>query len=187
MTTAWCAWQRRRIRSKLAALELLVLDVDGVLTDGGLWFSPEGQLQKRFDVRDGLGIKLLQQEGLSLAFLSGGQGGATEIRARQLGIKHCLVGIKDKPMALAQLQRDLGIDPHRTGFIGDDLNDLAVRGQIGLLLTPADACAAVRRHADWVLSRNGGHGAVREAAEAILRSRGVWTTLRRDGWRERND
>ena len=187
MTTPWCAWQRRRIRSKLAALELLVLDVDGVLTDGGLWFSSEGQLQKRFDVRDGLGIKLLQQEGLSLAFLSGGQGGATEIRARQLGIKHCLVGIKDKPMALAQLQRDLGIDPHRTGFIGDDLNDLAVRGQIGLLLTPADACEAVRRHADWVLSHNGGHGAVREAAEAILRSRGVWTSLSRDGWRERND
>ena len=187
MTTPWCAWQRRRIRSKLAALELLVLDVDGVLTDGGLWLSPEGQLQKRFDVRDGLGIRLLQQEGLSLAFLSGGQGGATEIRARQLGIEHCLVGIKDKPMALAELQRDLGIDPNRTGFIGDDLNDLAVREQIGLLLTPADGCAAVRRHADWVLSRNGGHGAVREAAEAILRSRGVWTSLRRDGWRERND
>tara|TARA_B100000902_G_C27265035_1_gene893022 strand:- start:636 stop:1199 length:564 start_codon:yes stop_codon:yes gene_type:complete len=187
MTTPWSAWQRRRVRSKLAALELLVLDVDGVLTDGGLWFSAEGQLQKRFDVRDGLGIRLLQQEGLSLAFLSGGQGGATEIRARQLGIKHCLVGIKDKPMALAELQRDLGIDIHRTGFIGDDLNDLAVRGQIELLLTPADACAAVRRQADWVLSSNGGHGAVREAAEAILKSRGVWTSLRRDGWRERND
>ena len=73
-------------------------------------------------------------------------------------------------MALAELQRDLGIDIHRTGFIGDDLNDLAVRGQIELLLTPADACAAVRRQADWVLSSNGGHGAVREAAEAILNS-----------------
>ena len=130
---------------------------------------------------------LLQQAGLALAFLSGGQGGATEIRAQQLGIKHCLVGIKDKPRALAQLQHDLGVTPQRTGFIGDDLNDLAVRGQIGLLLTPADACAAVRRQADWVLSRNGGHGAVREAAEAILNSRGRWTSLRRHGWRDRND
>ena len=187
MTTPWRAWQRRRIRAKLAALELLVLDVDGVLTDGGLWFSPEGQLQKRFDVRDGLGIRLLQQAGLALAFLSGGQGGATEVRAQQLGIKHCLVGIKDKPRALAQLQHDLGVTPQRTGFIGDDLNDLAVRGQIGLLLTPAGACAAVRRQADWVLSRHGGHGAVREAAEAILNSRGRWTSLRRHGWTERND
>lgn len=187
MKKLWSAWQRQRIYERLASIELLVLDVDGVLTDGGLWFNPEGQLQKRFDVRDGLGIRLLQQAGLKLAFLSGGRGGATEVRAQQLGIEHCLVGIKDKPKALARLQIDLGVDKHQTGFIGDDLNDLAVREQIGLLLTPADACAAVRRQADWVLSRNGGHGAVREAAEAILNSRGIWQTLRRHGWRDRND
>ena len=124
---------------------------------------------------------------LKLAFLSGGQGGATEVRAKQLGINHCLVGIKDKPSALAQLQTDLGIAQQQTGFIGDDLNDLAVRKQINLLITPADACAAVRRQADWVLSRNCGQGAVREAAEAILNSRGTWRSLRSRGWRERND
>ena len=187
MTHLWRAWHQRTLRPRLAALKLLVLDVDGVLTDGGLWFSADGQLQKRFDVRDGLGIKLLQQEGLMLAFLSGGQGGATEVRAKQLGIDHCLVGIKDKPRALAQLQTDLGINQQHTGFIGDDLNDLTVRKQINLLITPADACAAVRRQADWVLSRNGGQGAVREAAEAILNSRGTWRSLHRHGWRERND
>ena len=187
MTHLWRAWQQRKLRPRLADLKLLVLDVDGVLTDGGLWFSADGQLQKRFDVRDGLGIKLLQQDGLTLAFLSGGQGGATEVRAKQLGIDHCLVGIKDKPRALAKLQTDLGISQQHTGFIGDDLNDLAVRKQINLLITPADACAAVRRQADWVLSRNGGQGAVREAAEAILNSRGTWRSLRRNGWRERND
>ena len=76
-----------------------MLDVDGVLADGGLWFEPAGQLLKRFDVRDGLGIRLLQQAGQHLAFLSGCKGGATEVRARQLGIAHCLVGITDKPMA----------------------------------------------------------------------------------------
>ena len=187
MTPLWRTWQQRKLRPRLAALKLLVLDVDGVLTDGGLWFSADGQLQKRFDVRDGLGIKLLQQDGLALAFLSGGQGGATEVRAKQLGIDNCLVGIKDKPRALAQLQTDLRISQQHTGFIGDDLNDLAVRKQINLLITPADACAAVRRQADWVLSRNGGQGAVREAAEAILNSRGTWRSLRRHGWRERND
>ena len=175
--------QQRALRS----IELLVLDVDGVLTDGGLWFDPKGQLQKRFDVRDGLGIRLLQQAGLQLAFLSGGRGGATEVRAEQLGIQHCMVGIKDKPRALAQLQTDLRISQQHTGFIGDDLNDLAVRKQINLLITPADACAAVRRQADWVLSRNGGQGAVREAAEAILNSRGSWRSLHKHGWRERND
>ncbi len=187
MKTLWSTWQRQRIDARLARLELLVLDVDGVLTDGGLWFNPDGQLQKRFDVRDGLGIRLLQQAGLKLAFLSGGMGGATEVRAQQLGIKHCLVGIKDKPKALAGLQSDLGVDKHQTCFIGDDLNDLAVRQQIELLITPADACKAVRRRADWVLSRNGGHGAVREAAEAILVSRGIWQNLSRHGWRDQND
>ena len=96
------------LRRRLRSIQLLVLDVDGVLTDGGLWFDAEGQLSKRFDVRDGLGIRLLQQAGLQIAFLSGGQGGATEVRARQLGINHCLVGIKDKPAALTGLQQQLG-------------------------------------------------------------------------------
>ena len=86
MTHLWRAWQQRKLRPRLAALKLLVLDVDGVLTDGGLWFSADGQLQKRFDVRDGLGIKLLQQDGLTLAFLSGGQGGATEVRPSNWGL-----------------------------------------------------------------------------------------------------
>ena len=171
----------------LRAIELLVLDVDGVLTDGGLWFDSSGQLQKRFDVRDGLGIRLLQQAGLQLAFLSGGRGGATEVRAQQLGIEHCLVGIKDKPTALQKLQAKLGISISSTAFVGDDLNDLAVRHRVGLLVTPADACPAVKRQADGVLAHRGGHGAVRELAERILKARGQWNELSSDGWRERND
>lgn len=177
----------RRQRPALRQIDLLVLDVDGVLTDGGLWFDPNGLLQKRFDVRDGLGIRLLQQAGLQLAFLSGGKGGATEVRARQLGIDHCLVGIKDKPTALTRLQQQVGATPSSTAFIGDDLNDLAVRHQVRLLITPADACPAVRRQADGVLHRRGGHGAVRELAEHILKARGLWTDLSRNGWRDRND
>ena len=174
-------------RKSLARIQLLVLDVDGVLTDGGLWFDPSGQLIKRFDVRDGLGIRLLIQAGLQLAFLSGGQGGATERRARQLGIEHCLVGIKDKPTALHALQQQLGVTSAQTAFLGDDLNDLAVRPAVGLLLAPADACEPVRRGADAVLTRRGGQGAVRELAERILQARGQWNQLRRHGWRDRND
>jgi len=180
-------WQWQGQRRQLAQLQLLVLDVDGVLTDGGLWFNPDGQLQKRFDVRDGLGLKWLQKVGLHLAFLSGGRGGATEVRARQLGIEHCLVGIKDKPPALSALQEQLGVAQSRTAFLGDDLNDLAVRDHVGLLLAPRDACRPLRRQADAVLRHRGGHGAVRELAERILQARGDWETLRRHGWRDRND
>ena len=180
-------WHWRLRRQCLVTLELLVLDVDGVLTDGGLWFDPNGQLQKRFDVRDGLGIRLLQQAGLQLAFLSGGTSGATEVRARQLGIQHCLVGIKDKPAALLSLQHQLGVTRDTTAFVGDDLNDLAVRQQVALLLAPADACRPLRRQADAVLRRGGGHGAVRELAERILEARGDWGALCRNGWRDRND
>ena len=180
-------WQWQGQRRQLAQLQLLVLDVDGVLTDGGLWFNPDGQLQKRFDVRDGLGLKLLQKVGLHLAFLSGGRGGATEVRARQLGIEHCLVGIKDKPPALSALQKQLGVAQSRTAFLGDDLNDLAVRDHVGLLLAPRDACRPLRRQADAVLRHRGGHGAVRELAERILQARGDWERLRRHGWRDRND
>ena len=110
------------LRRQLRSTQLLVLDVDGVLTDGGLWFDAKGQLSKRFDVRDGLGIRLLQQAGIDIAFLSGGQGGATEVRARQLGINHCLVGIKDKPAALTALQNHVGVSVDQTAFVGDDLN-----------------------------------------------------------------
>ena len=175
------------LRRQLRSIQLLVLDVDGVLTDGGLWFDAEGQLSKRFDVRDGLGIRLLQQAGIDIAFLSGGQGGATEVRAQQLGINHCLVGIKDKPATLTALQNQIGVSVEQTAFVGDDLNDLAVRPVVGLLFAPADACQPVRRGADAVLRRRGGHGAVRELAERILKARGRWGRLSRDGWKDHND
>ena len=148
-------------------MRLLVLDVDGVLTDGGLWYGPQGELIKRFDVRDGLGIRLLQQAGIEVALLSGGRGGATEVRARHLGIRHCVVGAADKPMALAGLQATLGMAMAvaATAFVGDDVNDLAVRARVGLLLATADAAEPLRPRADLVLRRSGGDGAVRELAE----------------------
>ncbi|MEC7382306.1 MAG: HAD family hydrolase [Cyanobacteriota bacterium] len=178
-------WQLQR--QSLAAIDLLVMDVDGVLTDGGLWLDAHGELQKRFDVRDGLGLRLLQQEGLILALLSGGKGGATEARAKQLGIQHCFVGIKDKTAALAELQQQLNLSQLNTAFVGDDLNDLIVRPLVKLLLAPADACRPLRSQADAVLQRRGGHGAVRELAERLLKARGRWHQLRKKGWKDRND
>jgi 3-deoxy-D-manno-octulosonate 8-phosphate phosphatase (KDO 8-P phosphatase) len=161
--------------------------VDGVLTDGGLWYGPTGELIKRFDVRDGLGIRLLQHAGVEVALLSGGRGGATEVRACQLGIQHCLVGAKDKPLALAQLQQQLGLAREQLLFVGDDLNDLALQGRVALLIATADAAKPLKRRADAVLRRDGGLGAVRELAERLLQARGSWEQLCRDGWRDRND
>jgi 3-deoxy-D-manno-octulosonate 8-phosphate phosphatase (KDO 8-P phosphatase) len=177
----------RRCRDQLRQLRLLVLDVDGVLTDGGLWTTESGEVLKRFDVRDGLGIRLLQQAGLEVAWLSGGKSGATEQRARYLGISHVLTGVKDKPAALAALQAQLGVKTAESAFVGDDLNDLAVRPAIGLLVCTADAVEPLRHRADWVLDRNGGDGAVRRLAEDILRARGEWDALAGQGWRDRND
>jgi 3-deoxy-D-manno-octulosonate 8-phosphate phosphatase (KDO 8-P phosphatase) len=165
----------------------LVLDVDGVLTDGGLWTTESGEVLKRFDVRDGLGIRLLQQAGLEVAWLSGGKSGATEQRASYLGIRHVLTGVRDKPAALRNLQQQLGVQRSESAFVGDDLNDLAVRPAIGLLLCTADAVAPLRHRADWVLDRNGGDGAVRRLAEEILQARSAWNHLVEAGWRERND
>ena len=175
-----------RLSKALRRLELLVLDVDGVLTDGGLSYAPDGQVWRRFDVRDGLGLKLLQQAGLSLAWISGGSSGAIERRAQDLGIAHCFTEVRDKQTQLDLLQQQLQVPPAATGFVGDDLNDLVVRSQVGLLASPADACKPLRQQADLVLRRRGGHGAVRELAERILKARGEWSSLAADGWRQRN-
>ncbi len=178
-----------RLKRSFAKIKLVILDVDGVLTDGGLWFDNHGGVQKRFDVRDGLGIRLLQQEGLVLAFLSGGVGGATEARARQLGVEHCLVGIKDKAGEVLKLQSQLGISVEQAAFLGDDFNDLAVRKSVGFLFATGDACFPLKKYADAILNSKGGHGAVRELAERLLHSRstGRWKNLCQDGWIDVND
>lgn len=171
---------------RLDGLRLLVLDVDGVLTDGGLYYGSEGEPLKRFDVRDGLGIRLIQSLGIEVACLSGGRGGATQLRAAHLRIRHALVGVKDKAAAIVELGGLLGVAPRETAYVGDDLNDLVVRDHVGLLLTPADAPGWFRRRADLVLPQPGGHGAIRALAEAIARRRGRMKGLLRQGWTDTN-
>lgn len=177
---------RYRLRDRLKRINLLILDVDGVLTDGGLLTDEEGAVLKRFDVRDGLGIRMLQQAGIEVAMLSGGKSGATEQRARYLGIGHCLTGVKDKPRALLDLQHNLSFAIENTAYVGDDLNDLVVRPLVGLLVSPKDGVKALRRQCDWVLNRKGGDGAVRAVAEAILEAKGYWQVVARKGWLDNN-
>jgi 3-deoxy-D-manno-octulosonate 8-phosphate phosphatase (KDO 8-P phosphatase) len=187
LTNLWQRCQWLLAKKQLKIINVVVLDVDGVLTDKGLWFGPQGDLIKRFDVRDGLGIKLLQSAGFRVVFLSGGCGGSTQARAKQLGITHCIVGAKDKLSALNLLRQELDINFAEIAFVGDDVNDLVVRGKVGLLIATSDAALPVRQQADLVLSHPGGHGAVRELAENLLKIRGLWQQLSKLGWRDRND
>ncbi len=178
--------QGRLLRPRLRLIRLLVCDVDGVLTDGGLHYDEQGRVVKRFDVRDGLAVRMLQRAGITVALLSGGRSGAIEQRARHLGIEHCQVGVGDKRRGLEQLREELAMAREHTAFLGDDLNDLTARPATGLLVTPADATAGLRRRADWVLRRRGGDGALRELSEALLASQGQLEALHRHGWREGN-
>jgi 3-deoxy-D-manno-octulosonate 8-phosphate phosphatase (KDO 8-P phosphatase) len=163
--------RRRLLNPRLRRIRLVVCDVDGVLTDGGLSYDEDGKVVKRFDVRDGLAVRMLQQAGITMALLSGGRGGASEQRARHLDIHHCRVGVGNKRAGLEQL-RELAMGREQTAFLGDDLNDLVVREATGLLITPADAAPGLRRQADWILRRRGGDGALREFSDALLASQG---------------
>ena len=162
------------------------MDVDGVLTNGSIFLHPDGCILKEFNVKDGLGIRLLQDAGIKVAFLSGGEGGSTEIRAKQLGVQNCLVGIKDKSTGIKELQADLNITKEETMYIGDDLNDLVVRPYVDFLVSTADACNELKEQSDILLIKEGGKGAVRELAEIVLKSIGYFKKLSIYGWKDKN-
>ena len=174
-------------RKLIQKIKLLVMDVDGVLTEKGLWVTHEGNVIKRFDVRDGLGIKLIQEHGIEVAFLSGGKSGSTNERAKQLGIKFCITEVKNKQLAIRKLQKELNLTLLETAYVGDDLNDLVLSKEVGMFFAPNDACYAVQKKADLVLSNNGGHGAIRELCEHILSVKKKLKSLHQLGWLDKND
>jgi len=164
---------------RAAAVRLLVLDVDGVLTDGRLHFGADGEALKVFDVRDGLGIKLLRESGIAVAILSARSSAIVERRARELGIERVVQGASDKGAAFAALAQSLGVVPAHCAYVGDDWPDLAVLVRVGFAATVADAAPEVRRAAHWIATAGGGRGAVRELAEFILRAQGRFDELLR--------
>ena len=175
-----------KINKKIKKIKFIVLDVDGVLTDQGLWYSPNGEIIKRFNVRDGLGIKILQKHGYEIAFLSGGKKGATEFRAKDLNIKYCLSEIKDKYTALKKLIKENKFQSDQVLYVGDDINDLPVRKIVGIFVSTADANLYLKKHSDIVLSTKGGNGIVRELLEEYLLPKKIIIELARDGWKENN-
>ena len=171
---------------RAAAVRLLVLDVDGVLTDGRLYFGADGEELKVFDVRDGHGVKLLREAGVEVAILSARRSPIVERRARELGVATVIQGAADKGAALADLLRALQVSPEHCGYVGDDWPDLGAISQAGFAATVADAVPEVRRAAHWISAAPGGRGAVRELAEFILRAQGCFDAmLRRHGSRSR--
>ena len=165
----------QELSAKAAAVKLLVFDVDGVLTDGGLFYGPDGEVLKRFDVKDGHGLVMARLLGLRAAVLTARTSKIVEVRGRELGMVAVEQGHKDKAKGLLLLCERVGVAPAECGYMGDDINDLAPMGMVGLPACPADAVPEVRQSALFVAQAPGGHGAARELVELCLKSTKLWS------------
>ncbi|MDY7000495.1 MAG: phenylphosphate carboxylase subunit delta [Thermodesulfobacteriota bacterium] len=161
-------------------IRVLVLDVDGVLTDGGLHYDSEGKISKRFNVQDGLGIKLAQAAGLEIAVISGLDSKAVESRVRELEIEPYYAGRLEKIPLLDEIRAAKGLEYSHLAYMGDDWVDAGPMRVVGLPMTVADAQPEIKDMAVWVSKAQGGHGAVREAINFILKAQGKLDKL----WRE---
>ncbi|MDG0978906.1 MAG: HAD-IIIA family hydrolase [Halieaceae bacterium] len=158
-------------------LKALALDVDGVLSDGRLYYGNDGEELKTFNIRDGLGIKLLQQAGINVAIITGRTSNIVARRARELGIEHIIQGREDKVTALQELCARLHLTTEQVAYMGDDLPDRKAIIVAGFGATVADGSDDIKAVADWQSNKPGGAGAVRELAETWLKSLGVWDEL----------
>ncbi|MGA2171433.1 MAG: HAD hydrolase family protein [Sedimentisphaerales bacterium] len=164
-------------KTKFDAIKMLVLDVDGVLTDGTIVVDAGGRESKFFNVLDGHGIKMWKRAGLLVAFLSGRTSASTKQQAKELAVDFCLEGRRDKLAGLQKLMRLSGVSAGEIAYVGDDLPDLPVIRCVGFGAATADAVDEVRKAAQYVTVRKGGRGAVREVIEYILKKTGRWEGL----------
>ena len=175
------------IKSKFANISFLILDVDGVLTDGSIYIDSDNKVHKKYSVKDGLGIKMLQENGIEIVLISGGSMSSSDARAEQLGIKHRFFNVKDKRKCLIEMQRLLKFDSHNCAYVGDDLNDIPIKSNVSLFISPNDAVKEVKNKSDLVLSSKGGKGAIREISEIILKSKKQWNIYSNEGFFNKND
>jgi len=159
------------LRRRLAVVRLAVFDVDGVLTDGGLYYDARGGVTKRFDVQDGHGLAKLLRAGFILVFLSGETAPAVDARARKLGVQDVRQGVVNKARELDDIARRHGVALDEILYLGDDEVDLASMARCGVAVAVANAVPAVKAAADYVTDRPGGHGAAREVADLLLAAR----------------
>ena len=164
---------RNEVLALAAKLRLVIFDVDGVLTDGRLYFTPDGQEFKGFHARDGHGIKLLQSTGVETAVISGRSSPAVGLRMESLGIRHVYQGRQDKREAFEELLAALALAPEQAAHVGDDLLDLPLMRRVGLAVAVADAHPGVREHAHWITALPGGAGAAREVCDLVMEAQGT--------------
>lgn len=164
------------LAERIKPLRLIAFDVDGVLTDGGLYLSDSGEEFKRFNSLDGQGLKMLKASGVELAIITGRTSKCVEMRARNLGIARLYQGVEDKLAVMQSLLAELKLAPEAAAFMGDDVVDLPVMRRVGLALSVPAAPQVVRDHAHYVSLREAGHGAVREICELILGAQGTLDT-----------
>ena len=148
-------------------LRILLLDVDGTLSDGGMYFTADGLAMKRFDVRDGLGVILLQEAGVEVAFVTADDSPITAARAVRLKVAHCEMHCGDKGAAVRRILADRGLTRAQAAFMGDDVNDLPAFAEVDYPLAPPEAVAEIRAAACYVTSASAGYGAVREVCDLI--------------------
>ena len=162
---------------QLIDIQLVLLDVDGVLTAGEIIYGDNGEQLKIFNVKDGLGIRMLKAAGIGVGIVTGRKGGALQHRCRNLGIDLVFDGVRDKTKTLDDIVARTGIAADHIAFIGDDLPDLPVMKRVGLAVAVADAHESVRQAAHIITRLPGGRGAVREISDAILKAQNQWTTI----------
>lgn len=164
---------------KMKGIKALVLDVDGVLTDGRIIFDDDGRELKFFHVRDGHGLKMLMRAGIEVIFLTGRTSRVVEHRAKDLGIESVYQGAKDKIAVLREILEDRGLTTEQAACMGDDITDVPLFRVAGFSAAVADACEEARKAADFITRARGGKGAVREICELILKAQGKWLDVTR--------
>lgn len=160
------------IHARARGIELVIFDVDGVLTDGSLYLGDDGQEYKAFNSRDGHGMKMLQAAGIHIAIITGRTSEVVRIRMRSLGIEHVYQGVEHKAEAYEVLKQRLGLGDEQIAYVGDDVVDLPVMTRVGLAICVADGHPLVREHAHWTTSHAGGRGAAREVCELLMEAQG---------------
>lgn len=162
---------------KLKKIKLLLLDVDGVLTDGKIIIDDNGTESKAFNVRDGHGLKMLKRTDVQVGIITGRKSHVVEHRAKELGIEILYQGVRNKLEPYEEILNNLSLSDEQIAYVGDDIVDLPVMRRVGASFTVGDASVDVKKYADYTLSFGGGNGAVREVCELILRSQDNWREL----------
>jgi 3-deoxy-D-manno-octulosonate 8-phosphate phosphatase (KDO 8-P phosphatase) len=162
------------MNERLRAIQLLLLDVDGVMTDGGIIYDGNGLETKIFNVRDGHGIKMLQRAGIEVGIITGRSSAVVDVRAQELGIELVYQGALRKLESYEDVKLKTGLTDSQIAYMGDDVIDVPVMRRVGFAAAPQDALAEAKRAAHYIASCNGGRGAVREVCDLILKGRGAW-------------